>query len=64
MSYHRNVKGANVSVINGSNSLWLAQTLERYEVEEIDIRQLARYLATHAAAESVTAAAKKRIRNF
>ncbi|MGA7979058.1 MAG: hypothetical protein WCA32_02385 [Chromatiaceae bacterium] len=47
MAHHRNVEPANVSTINGSKSLWLARTLECYEVEEIDIRQLARYLATH-----------------
>ncbi|MEJ2388153.1 MAG: hypothetical protein P8Y27_12860 [Chromatiaceae bacterium] len=47
MSRQHDTQASNVSPINGSRSLWLAQTLESYEVEEIDIRQLARYLATH-----------------
>jgi len=47
MKRHHDVQASNVSPIDGSRSLWLAQTLESYEVEEIDIRHLARYLATH-----------------
>jgi hypothetical protein len=47
MSRQHDAQASNVSPINGSRSLWLSQTLESYEVEEVDIRQLARYLATH-----------------
>jgi hypothetical protein len=54
MAHRRNVQDSNVSPINGSRSLWLAQTLERYEVEEIDIRQLARYLAMQSIPEDPT----------
>ena len=51
MSHSRNVQDSNVSPIDGSRSLWLAQTLERYEVEEIDVRQLARYFAMQSIPE-------------
>jgi hypothetical protein len=47
MSHHSDTPAPNVSSIKDTNSLWLAKTLDGYEVEEIELRELGHYLAIH-----------------
>jgi hypothetical protein len=47
MNHLSDTRAINMSSSKDTHSLWLAKTLECYEVEEIDFCQLGRYAAPH-----------------